>query len=49
MRHSILIVTNSGDLHADLVATILAAKGHRPFRIDLDAFPRDYQLSLIHI
>ncbi|WP_313705227.1 MvdC/MvdD family ATP grasp protein [Massilia sp.] len=43
MRHSILIVTNSGDLHADLVVPILAAKGHRPFRIDLDAFPRDYQ------
>jgi glutathione synthase/RimK-type ligase-like ATP-grasp enzyme len=43
MSKTILIVTNSADLHADLVVPILAAKGHRPFRIDLDAFPRDYQ------
>lgn len=43
MNPTILIVTNSADLHADLVVPILAAKGHRPFRIDLDAFPRDYQ------
>jgi glutathione synthase/RimK-type ligase-like ATP-grasp enzyme len=43
MRNTILIVTNSADLHADLIVPILAAKGCRPFRIDLDAFPRDYQ------
>jgi glutathione synthase/RimK-type ligase-like ATP-grasp enzyme len=43
MRNTILIVTNSADLHADLVAPILAAKCHRPFRLNLDTFPRDYQ------
>ncbi|MBE3024802.1 hypothetical protein GQ37_005475 [Janthinobacterium sp. BJB1] len=45
MHKQILIVSHSGDLHADLVAAILAARGHAPWRIDLDAFPRDYQLS----
>lgn len=44
MQKQILIVSHSGDLHADLVASILADRGHAPFRIDLDAFPRDYQL-----
>jgi glutathione synthase/RimK-type ligase-like ATP-grasp enzyme len=44
MQKQILIVSHSGDLHADLVASILAARGHAPWRIDLDAFPRDYQL-----
>jgi glutathione synthase/RimK-type ligase-like ATP-grasp enzyme len=43
MSHTILIVTNSADLHADLIVPVLGAKGCRPFRIDLDAFPRDYQ------
>ena len=42
----VLIVTNSLDLHADLVATRLLARGHLPFRLDLDAFPRDYQICL---
>ena len=40
----ILIVTNSSDLHADVITPILAAKGCQPFRLDLDAFPRDYQI-----
>ncbi len=44
MHKQILIISHSGDLHADLVASILADRGHAPFRIDLDAFPRDYQL-----
>ena len=39
----ILIVTNSLDVHADLVGAKLMAGDHRPFRLDLDAFPRDYQ------
>lgn len=43
MSKTILIVTNSADLHADLIVPILAARGCRSFRIDLDAFPRDYQ------
>ncbi len=45
MNHTILIVTNSADLHADLIVPILASKGCRTFRIDLDAFPRDYQFA----
>jgi glutathione synthase/RimK-type ligase-like ATP-grasp enzyme len=44
MAKQVLIVTNRLDLHADLVSPLLAARGHRPFRIDLDAFPRDYQI-----
>lgn len=39
----VLIVTNSHDVHADLVASRLMASDHRPFRLNLDAFPRDYQ------
>lgn len=40
---TVLIVTNSGDLHADLVGASLLARDHRAFRLNLDAFPRDYQ------
>jgi glutathione synthase/RimK-type ligase-like ATP-grasp enzyme len=45
MHKRILFVTDSGDLHADLVEGILAARGHQPFRLILDNFPRDYQLA----
>jgi glutathione synthase/RimK-type ligase-like ATP-grasp enzyme len=41
----ILIVTNSADLHADLLVPLLAAKGCPHFRLNLDAFPRDYQIQ----
>ena len=41
----VLILTNSADLHADLTIPKLSALGCRPFRLDLDCFPRDYQLS----
>lgn len=44
MTKKILIVTHSGDLHADLLTPILTAQGGAFFRIDLDAFPRDYEL-----
>ena len=44
MSKKVLIVTNSSDLHADLIVSILVAKGHTPFRLNLDQFPRDYQL-----
>lgn len=44
-KNTILIISNSRDLHADMMAPLLAARGQRSFRIDLDAFPRDYQLS----
>jgi glutathione synthase/RimK-type ligase-like ATP-grasp enzyme len=42
----VLIVTNSHDLHADLVVARLDARNQRPFRLNLDAFPRDYQICL---
>lgn len=44
-KNTVLIISNSSDLHADLMAPRLAARGMQCFRIDLDAFPRDYQLS----
>jgi glutathione synthase/RimK-type ligase-like ATP-grasp enzyme len=44
MTKKVLIVTNSSDLHADLSVATLLAKGHSPFRLDLDKFPRDYQV-----
>lgn len=45
MKPTILIITNSADLHADLVLANLAQKGITPFRINLDAFPRDFALD----
>ncbi len=41
----ILIVTNSHDIHADLLTEVLEGKDHPYFRINLDCFPRDYQLT----
>lgn len=46
MPKRILIVTNSVDLHADLVAQKLASRAQPPFRINLDAFPRDYSFDI---
>lgn len=46
MPSAILIVTHSADLHADLVAARLDARGAAHFRLDLDAFPADYGLEL---
>lgn len=46
MPSVILIVTHSADLHADLVAERLLARGAVYFRLDLDAFPADYTLEL---
>ncbi|NHZ38689.1 ATP-grasp domain-containing protein [Massilia aquatica] len=43
MAKKVLIVSNSADLHVDLLIPILHAKGCAAFRIDLDCFPRDYQ------
>ncbi len=48
MNKTILIVTNSQDLHADLVAARLAAGGRPLFRLDLDRFPRDFQTCQWH-
>ena len=44
MHKKVLIISHSGDLHADLLMPLLAGRGHPPFRINLDTFPRDYQL-----
>lgn len=45
MPERVLIVTHRHDLHADLVVPLLRARGVTPLRLDLDAFPRDYQLD----
>lgn len=45
MNNDILIVTHSGDLHADLVIERLRARHARAFRLDLDRFPVDYRLN----
>ncbi len=44
MAKRILIISNRADLHADLIIPILIAKGCKPFRINLDDFPRDFEL-----
>jgi glutathione synthase/RimK-type ligase-like ATP-grasp enzyme len=41
----VLIVTNSHDLHADLLLPILVSKKCPLFRINLDNFPRDYLIT----
>lgn len=46
MKNDILIVTHSGDLHADLVIERLLARGERFFRLDLDRFPAQYRLDI---
>lgn len=42
----ILIVTNRGDLHADLVAERITARGLAPFRLNLDDFPARFELEM---
>ena len=46
MAKRVLIVTNSYDLHADLVSARLSAMGAAPFRLNLDAFPKDFDITL---
>lgn len=46
MSRRILIVTRRADIHADLVAERLTSQGTPPFRLDLDAFPAEYDLAL---
>lgn len=41
----ILIISHSYDLHVDLLTSVLDGKGHPYFRINLDCFPRDYQIT----
>lgn len=45
MTRRVLIVSNSFDLHADLIIPHLHNYNSNPFKIDLDCFPRDYQIS----
>jgi glutathione synthase/RimK-type ligase-like ATP-grasp enzyme len=47
-RHT-LIITHSGDLHADLVVERLLARDAHVFRLNLDRFPADYQLDIRQI
>ncbi|WP_341503682.1 MvdC/MvdD family ATP grasp protein [Gallaecimonas sp. GXIMD4217] len=44
MPKKILIITNSCDLHADLMEPLLKARGQLPFRVNLDHFPKDYRI-----
>ncbi|MDQ3288590.1 MAG: hypothetical protein M3Q42_10105 [Pseudomonadota bacterium] len=42
----VLIVTISADIHADMVESKMATRGARPFRVNLDEFPRDFSVDL---
>lgn len=46
MNKKILIITSSGDLHADLVVERLLAKSARFFRLNLDDFPTLYEIDM---
>lgn len=46
MSKRILIVTNRGDLHADIVAEKIAAGGRGAFRLNLDDFPEHFDVAL---
>lgn len=45
MKNHILVVTHSGDLHADLVIERLHGRDARVFRLDLDRFPAQYRFD----
>jgi len=46
MQKQVLIVTNTQDIHADIVEQKLKDRGARPFRINLDQFPRDFSVEV---
>lgn len=46
MDKKILIITNSSDLHADIMISLLIDKGVLPFRLNLNEFPRNFEISL---
>ena len=46
MQKRVLILTNSYDLHADIVEHKLRDSSARPFRINQDEFPRDFTIEL---
>lgn len=43
---TILIATNSHDVHADAVEVRLKARGQNVFRLNLDKFPREFSLAV---
>ena len=49
MSKNVLIISNSEDIHADLMLSTLYSKGGQAFRIDLDKFPRDYQITQVFL
>jgi glutathione synthase/RimK-type ligase-like ATP-grasp enzyme len=49
MNKHILVITHSGDLHADLVVERLLARDANVFRLNLDQFPAHYQLDVRQI
>jgi glutathione synthase/RimK-type ligase-like ATP-grasp enzyme len=49
MNKHILIITNSGDLHADLVVERLLSRDARPFRLNLDEFPAQHRLDITYM
>ena len=46
---TILIITNSFDIHVDFLVEILEKKGQSFFRINLDKFPREYLIKQLYI
>lgn len=44
-RASTLVISNSADVHVDGIVPRLRDRGITVFRLDVDAFPRDYALS----
>lgn len=46
MSSPVLIISNSGDIHADAVQALLQEADTDTLRIDLDRFPVDYQFNL---
>lgn len=45
MKNTILIISNSKDIHVDYLIPILQRRQQQYFLLNLDHFPRDYQLN----
>lgn len=45
MMKRILILTNKADLHADIMMSLLLEKNIQPFRLNLDEFPVNFDIS----
>lgn len=44
MKKRILIITSNDDIHVDILIPRLEAKESQPFRLNLDSFPKDFEL-----